>query len=66
MKPFKDNRLGMILDGYNKRIQDRIDYITDDQLLANDIEILAENLFQEHYIVPVIIGDEDVLKRTIK
>ncbi len=27
MKPFKDNRLGMILDGYNKRIQDILQII---------------------------------------
>ena len=66
MKPFRDTELRMVLAGHNKRILDKIDGITNDEILANDIEILADNLYQEFYIEPVIIGDENLLKRTIK
>lgn len=43
-----------------------IDNYTNDEILANDLELLAENLYEEYYIPLVDIHEEDITRRDIK
>ena len=34
--------------------------------MANDIELLADNIYEQFYIQPVVIHDEDLMRRELK
>ena len=42
-----------------------IDSFTNDEIMANDINVLADNLYQEYYIEPLFIREEDCSHRKI-
>ena len=66
MKPFRDIELRSLLDEQKKRILKKIDCLTNEEILANNIEILAENIYEEFYIAPITIYEENVIKRDVK
>ena len=43
----------------------KIEEYTNDEILANDLELLADNLYEEFYVAPVAIFDEDFTKRSV-
>lgn len=65
MQPFKDNDLRLVLEKQNKLIRNKIDSFSNEEILANDIDILAENIYQEFFIEPVEIGNESLNERKI-
>lgn len=65
MQPFKDNDLRLVLEKQNKLIRNKIDSFSNEEILANDIDILAENIYQEFFIDPVEIGNESLNERKI-
>ncbi len=66
IKPFSDTTTDIIVLNQKKSIQNKINGFTNEEIVANDIEILAENLYQEFFIYPVIIHEEDYEKRAIR
>ncbi len=65
MKPFRDYELRNVLGKQYNAINERIDKFSNEEIIANDLEILTENLYQEYLIEPIIVGEEDFSKRSI-
>ena len=65
MKPFRDIDLSRSLAVCKEKMKSKIDSYTNDEIMANDIELLADNLYEEFYIQPVVIYDEDLTRRKV-
>lgn len=65
MQPFNDYELRLVLEKQSKLIKEKIDKFSNEEILANDIDILSENIYQEFFIEPVEIGNENLNKRSI-
>ena len=63
MQPFRDIDLSQSFAATHVKISQRIDSLSNDIIMANDLELLADNFFEEFYIQPVTISDEDFSKR---
>lgn len=66
MKPFQDYDLSKVLDEQRQKIHKKIDSMGNEEIMANDLEILAENIYQEYFIEPVEIYEEDFSKRVVR
>lgn len=66
MKPFRDIDLGTALSSKKKKLEAKVDSFSNEEILANSLELLASNLYEEFYIEPVSIHEEEFSKRTIK
>lgn len=66
MRPFRDIDLGMILSSNRQKMATKVDSFTNEEIMANDLEILASNLCEEFRIEPVEIMDEEFGKRHIE
>lgn len=65
MRPFRDIDLGMSLNSNKQKIAAKVDSFKNEEIMANDLEILAANLYEEFRIEPVEIMDEEFRKRHI-
>lgn len=65
MKPFRDIDLGVTLSIQKKKLAEKVDSFKNEEIMANDLEILANNLYEEFRIDPVEIMDEEFGKRYI-
>lgn len=66
MRPFRDIDLGMALSSNKQKMAVRVDSFKNEEIMANDLEILASNLYEEFRIEPVEIMDEEFSKRHIE
>lgn len=66
MKPFYEFELSDVIKTQWEKVKDKIDRFTNEVIMANDVEVLAENIYQEFYIEPITLYDEDFSKRTVK
>ena len=66
MHPFEQYELYAVLQSQPAKIQERIDNFTDDEIMANDLNILAHNVCEEFRIEPVEIHGEDTERRSVK
>lgn len=66
MKPFNDFELRNVINEKWAAIDSKIEAITNEVIMTNDLQVLAENIYQEFYIEPVEIFEEDFSKRSIK
>lgn len=66
MKPFWDCDLSRVIAKQKEDAQKKIDSMSNEEIMANDLSILAENIYQEFFIEPVEIFEEDFSKRDIK
>ena len=55
MRPFRDMDLGMVLRSNGQKMAVKVDSFTNEEIMANDLEILACNLYEEFRIEPVEI-----------
>lgn len=62
MQPFKDIDLGMVLGANMQKMAAKVDSFKNEEIMANDLEILASNLYEEFRIEPVEITDEEFSK----
>jgi len=62
---FSQIDLRRILDKQNQKIREKVERFTNDELMANDPEILADNIYQEFYIDPVNIDEEEISERNV-
>lgn len=65
MKPFRDMELRSVLANQTNRVKSKVDGFSNDEIMANSLDVLADNLYEEFYIPPVIIHDEDITKRSV-
>ncbi len=65
MKPFRDYELRCVLGSQYDAINKKIESFSNEEVMANDIEVLIENLYQEYFIEPIKIYDEEFEKRSI-
>lgn len=66
MKPFEEYDLGAVLSNQYAEIKKKIEKLSNEEIMANDIDVLAENLYQTFFIEPVVIDDEAFSKRKMK
>ena len=66
MKPFRDNDLRQVINKQWESVKSKIDRMPNDVIMANDLEVLADNVYQEFFIEPVTLFEEDFSKRNIK
>lgn len=66
MKPFMGRDLCAVLDSQKKKLEAKVDSYSNEEILANNLELLASNLYEEFYIEPVSIFDEEFSKRSVK
>ena len=59
MKPFWDCDLSRVIAKQKEDARKKIDSISNEEIMANDLSILAENIYQEFFIEPV-----EFLKKT--
>ena len=65
MRPFRDIDLGSSLNSNKQKMAAKVDSFKNEEIMANDLEILAGNLYEEFRIEPVEIMDEEFSKRHI-
>ena len=67
MIPFNDKYLSQVLNQIRDDMLTKIDcFFTNDVIMANDLNLLADNLYNEFFVQPVTIHDEDFSKRKIE
>ena len=66
MKPFRDYDLRQVIANQWAAVNKKIDTMSNEEIMANDIDVLADNIYQEFFIEPVTIFEEDFSKRSIK
>lgn len=66
MKPFRDYDLNNVIRIQWAAAYEKIDSMSNEEIMANDLDILADNIYQEFFIEPVEIFEEDFSKRSIK
>ena len=66
MRPFEQYDLYSVLQSQPGKIQARIDSFTDDEIMANDLKILAHNVCEEFRIDPLELHQEDAERRDVK
>ena len=65
MNLFCDYDLRLVIENQRQKISNRIEKYSNEEIMANDLEVLADNCFEEFRINPVEIGDEELSKRNI-
>lgn len=66
MKPFREIELSNLFVNIMEKIQDKVDGFSNDEIMANDLDLLADNLYEQFYIEPVTIHEEDFSHRSVK
>lgn len=66
MRPFNDYELSNVINNQREAIKNKIDSLPNEVIMSNDLDIIVENIYQEFYIAPITLLDEDFSKRTIK
>ena len=66
MKPFQDYDLRQVIANQWAAVNKKIDTMSNEEVMANDLDVLAENIYQAFFIEPVTIFEEDFSKRSIK
>jgi len=66
MKPFRDYELSDVLINQWSAVSRKIDSLTNEEIMANDLDVLADNIYEEFFIEPVKIQEEDFSKRSIR
>lgn len=62
---FSDFDLSSVLKSRELKVLERIENYTKDEIMANDLEVLADNCYEEFYIAPIEIEEEAFEKRSI-
>lgn len=66
MRPFQDYDLSDIIRNQWVAAHMKINSMSNEEIMANDLDILADNIYQEFFIEPVEIFEEDFSKRSIR
>ena len=64
MKPFSEKNLKDYLDSKLSAAIRDVESFTNDEIMANSVELLTENVFQNYYVETVIVHEEDLSRRS--
>ena len=64
MNPFRDMEIRIYLAKQQDKMRRKIDSYTNDEIMANNLDLLADNLYEEFYIPPIVLYEEEVTQRT--
>lgn len=64
MRPFRDLEIRTYLAKQQDKMKKKIDSYTNDEIMANSLDLLADNLYEEFYIPPIVLYEEEVTRRT--
>ena len=64
MTPFTRGSLSGIFEANNQKLKEYINKYSDDEIMANDLDLLAENCYEALKIESISIGDEDISMRS--
>lgn len=65
MRLFSDYDLRKVLENHSQKMKEKIDRYSNDEIMANNLELLTDNCFEEYKIETVIIGEEEFNRRSI-
>ena len=65
MIPFQEYDLRQMLENQFLSVNKKIDSMSNEEIMANDLEVIAENLYQEFFVEPITLQEEDFAKRKI-
>lgn len=65
MIPFQEYDLRQILENQFLSVNKKIESMSNEEIMANDLEVLAENLYQEFFVEPITLQEENFAKRKI-
>lgn len=66
MKPFTRGKLLDVFEANNQKLKDYINKYSDDEIMANDIDLLAENCYEALKMENISIGTEDMSMRSVQ
>ena len=66
MKPFMGRDLSAVLDNLKKKLEAKVDSYSNEEIMASNLELLASNLYEEFYIEPVKIFEEDLSRHSVE
>lgn len=66
MKPFREHDLSLVIRNRWSSALNKIESMTNEEIMANDIDILADNIYEEFLIQPIEIFEEDFSRRSMK
>ena len=64
MRPFTRGSLSGVFEENNQKLKKYINKYSDDEIMANDLDLLAENCYETLKIESISIGDEDISMRS--
>lgn len=67
MRPFEDELLCDYLGKRAALVDEYIEkWVSNDEIMSNDLELLMNNIYEQHYIMPLVLDEEDESRRTVK
>ena len=66
MKPITRGKLLDVFEANNQKLKDYINKYSDDEIMANDIDLLAENCYEALKMENISIGTEDISMRSVQ
>lgn len=65
MQPFRDFELRSCIAATKEKMKEKVENYSDAEIMANNLELLADNLYEEFYIQPIEILEEEVSRRSV-
>jgi len=65
MRPFHDYDLSKVIQNQTSKLCEQIEKYSNDEIMANDLNLLADNCYEQFFIEPIDICEEEFDKRSI-
>ena len=65
MRPFHDYDLSKVIQNQTSKLCEQIEKYSNDEIMANDLNLLADNCYEQFFIEPIDIREEEFDKRSI-
>lgn len=65
MQPFHDYDLSKVIQNQTSKLCERVEKYSNDEIMANDLNLLADNCYEQFFIEPIDIREEEFDKRSI-
>ena len=66
VKLFSERTTNEIIEAQRNKVSNKIENLSNEEIIANDLEILKDNIYQEFFIEPITIHEEDFSRRKIE
>lgn len=65
MRPFHDYDLSKVIQNQVSKLGEQIERYSNNEIMANDLDLLADNCYEQLYIEPIDISEEELDRRSI-